>query len=306
LGDTKLNWDGMKFPSGNRDFDRFEENSNDNVPVNVYSKFEFEGEETVVLHRITKVIGAKHHVNLLKTDDDKGKSHHACNKYCDALIVSQASKTTNKLHRCCYCQHGFKNQWLPDKHLERGCLAVEGQLPEKGNTISFKGHYRKVKCPFAIYCDFECLTTETCSRSQPTDPNKPYTYKYQQHKPSRYKIHVVSSIEDTVETHIYRGSDCMDVFLKKIREIVNNNMTILRTNNPMAMAERDEQYFRNATHCYVCGQQIEDIDHIQRGCKLRDHCHITGISRGCAHNVIHYNTIHHAMVQRSACCCNML
>jgi hypothetical protein len=76
IDDKQLNWEGMKYPSGNRDFDRFEENNHDNISVNVYTIFEFEGKETIVLHRRTKIIGAKHHVNLLKIDGDKGKIHY--------------------------------------------------------------------------------------------------------------------------------------------------------------------------------------------------------------------------------------
>ena len=169
-----------------------------------------------MLHRRTKIIGAEHHINLLKVDDDKGNFHHVFTKDYDKLIGNQTNKTTNNLHHCRYCQHGFKSKWLLDNHLERGCLAVEGQtvkLPEKGDTISFNNHYCKFKCPFVIYGDFECLTTKTCGYSKPIDPNKSYTYKYQHHKPSGFKIIVVNTFNDTVETHIYRGPDCVDVFL---------------------------------------------------------------------------------------------
>ena len=40
---TQLNWEGMNYPSGNRDFDRFEENNHDNISVHVYNMFQFEG-----------------------------------------------------------------------------------------------------------------------------------------------------------------------------------------------------------------------------------------------------------------------
>ena len=43
----------------------------------------------------------------------------------------------------------------------------------------------------------------------------PSTTKYQQHKPSGFKINVVNSINETAETFIYRGEDCMDVFCEK-------------------------------------------------------------------------------------------
>ena len=66
----------MNYPSGNRDFDRFEENNHDNISVNVYNIVQFEGKKTIVLHRRTTLIGAEHHINLLKIDDDKGKFHY--------------------------------------------------------------------------------------------------------------------------------------------------------------------------------------------------------------------------------------
>ena len=117
----------MKYPCGNRDIDRFEESNNNLVSVNVYNTFEFEGKETIVLHRRTKVVGAKHHINLLKIEDDNGKFHYVLIKDYDKLIGHQTNKCTNKLFHCRYCQHGFKRHNLLDEHLKRGCLAVEGQ-----------------------------------------------------------------------------------------------------------------------------------------------------------------------------------
>ena len=78
-----------------------------------------------------------------------------------------------------------------NKHLERGCLAVDGQsvkLPPKGNKIEFKNHENKFKSPYVIYGDFECLTTKTGCYSKPVNPNeqdtsKPFTRKYQKHTP---------------------------------------------------------------------------------------------------------------------------
>ena len=70
---------------------------------------------------------------------------------------------------------------------------------------------------------------------------------------------------------------------KKMREIENNIMTLLNTNNPIVMTEEDEQYCLKATHCYLCGGEIEDSS------KVRDHCHITGKYRGCAHSICNIN-----------------
>jgi hypothetical protein len=285
-----INWEGVTYPAGNRDFDRLEEHNNKLISVNIYNVFEFEGKETIVLHRRTKVVGAKHHVNLLKIEDEKDKFHYVLIKDYDKLIGNQTNKDTHKLFHCRYCQHGFKRQNLLDEHLKRGCLAVEGQsvkLPDEGETISFKNHAKQFKCPFVMYGDFECLTTKTGHYSKPVDPTKSYTTKYQQHSPSGFKLIVVNSNGETVDTVIYRGTDCMDVFCKRIREIESDIMKTLTGNKAMIMTEQDKQDFANATKCYICGEEIMPND--KKGCKVRDHCHITGKYRGCAHNVCNIN-----------------
>ena len=53
-------------------------------------------------------------------------------------------------------------------------------MPDEGSEIEFKNHYRKFKCPFTIYGDFECLTMET-GNFKPDNPQNSYTPKYQKH-----------------------------------------------------------------------------------------------------------------------------
>ena len=146
MNDKLIHWEGMSHPAGNKDFDRLEENNNRFISVNIYNVSEFEGNETIVVHRRTKVIGAKHHVNLLKIEDEKGKFHYVLINAYDKLNGNRTNKGTNKLFHGRYCQHGFERRNLLDKHLERGCLAVEGQsvkLPDEGETISFQNHAKQ-------------------------------------------------------------------------------------------------------------------------------------------------------------------
>ena len=173
-------------------------------------------------------LNAKHHVNLLKIDDGAGKYHYMFIKDYNKLIGRQAGGDSNKLFHCRYCHHGFKRKNLLDKHLERGCLAVEGQsvkMPDEGSEIEFKNHYQKFKCPFTIYGDFECLTIET-GGFKPVNPETSYTKKYQKYSPSGFKLTIVNSISETSDTYTYRGQDCMDVFCDKIEEIEDKLMTI--------------------------------------------------------------------------------
>jgi hypothetical protein len=301
LKDDIIKWNHMAYPAGNRDIDRFEESNNGLISVNVFEECKFldgitsdrigaKSIETITLHRRTKIFNAKYHINLLKIVDDNGKFHYVYIKDYNKLIGSQTNNSKNKLYHCNFCQHGFKRQDLLEKHLSNGCLAVTGQsveLPKEGETITFKNPYRKFKCPFVAYADFECNTTKMEGGSSSSTSNVSSTIKYQEHTPTGFKINVVNCISETTETFIYRGVDCMDVFFDKMKEIEDNIMKILNTEKEMEMTEQDKQDFKNATKCYLCNDDITTDD--KKGGKVRDHCHVTGKYRGCAHNVCNLN-----------------
>ena len=178
--DDIINWQHMNYPAGDRDIDRLEDGNRGVLSINVYEEIELNGNKSIALHRRTHLANAKHHVNLLKIDDGKGKYHYVYIKDYSRLVGSQTNKNGHKLYHCPYCQHGFKHESTLKKHLERGCLAVEGQsveLPFDGSTIQFSNFDRKFKTPYVMYADFECLTTKTGCYSKPAKPsvddNKP-------------------------------------------------------------------------------------------------------------------------------------
>ena len=72
-----------------------------------------------------------------------------------------------------------------------------------------------IKNKSTFYADFECLTTRTGTVS--TKEMK--TDKYQHHRPCGFMINVVSSFDGASEPFLYRGEDCMDVFVKKMIEV---------------------------------------------------------------------------------------
>ena len=65
LKDDILNWDGVNFPAGNRDIDRFEEN-NKIVSINVFEPDDCWNDNKIILHRGTKNRNAKYEIDLLK------------------------------------------------------------------------------------------------------------------------------------------------------------------------------------------------------------------------------------------------
>jgi len=153
LKDNQINWEGMKYPCCNNDIDKFEDKNNGLISINIYQEFNYNGKAGISVHRRTKVINAKHHISLLKIEDDNGKTHYVYIKDYDKLIGPQTNKHKNKLFHCRYCQHGFKRQDLLDNHVKRGCLSVEGQsvkLPDKGDVIEFHNENRKFKCPYVV------------------------------------------------------------------------------------------------------------------------------------------------------------
>ena len=92
-------------------------------------------------------------------------------------------------------------------------MASEGQqtkMPDKDTYVEFEKHNTKLPCPFVIYGDFECLTTNSKNGIKGT---------YQEHKPCGYMLNVVSRIENACQPYLYRGEDCMKQFVEKLTEI---------------------------------------------------------------------------------------
>jgi hypothetical protein len=284
LKDNIINWECMKYPCSRTDINRFEELNSGLIAVNVYKLFN----ETIITDRISKVKNAKHHIHLLMIEGANNKYHYVLIKDLSRLISNQYNKHNEKKQICPHCLRGFQSKDTLIKHIDRGCLAVEGQqiqMPKEGEQICFKNHSRKFKAPFVMYADFECLTSEyRPSMSKPIDPNKSYTEKYQHHKPCGYKINVVNSITNETESYLYRGQDCMQHFVKTCRDIRIKIMEKLKVNVPIIMTEEDEYNFKNATHCGICDNELNND-------KVRDHCHMTGKYRCCAHSEcnLHFN-----------------
>ena len=272
LKDDILNWDGVNFPSGNRDIDRFEEN-NKLVSINVFEPDDCLNDNKIILHRGTKNRNAKYEIDLLKVYDEDSHYHYVLVKNKCRLLNCQSSSNTNKKFYCHHCLNPFQSEKAYKNHLEKGCMASEGQqtkMPNKDTYIEFEKHNTKLPCPFVIYGDFECLTTNSNNGIKGT---------YQEHKPCGYMLNVVSRIDNTCQPYLYRGEDCMKHFVQKLTEIKKDIFEKMNVNKPMDKLTYEQKIeFRNATNCSICGKKFEPDD-----AKVRDHCHFTGKYRGAAH-----------------------
>ena len=277
VDDKFIKWDNIDFPVGNDEIELFEE-QNKHISVNVYYINPDTNSKTILLYKRSNNPQAQHKIDLIKLTDEV-KSHYAYIKNYDKLMSSQTNKMKAKKYHCRTCSHGFQSEGLLKQHEEQGCLAVEGQkieMPKAGETIAFKNHFKKLKAPFVIYADFECLTVPIDVKSKSA---KAKTTSYQNHRPCGFMINVVNAITGSSEPYLYRGEDCMDKFVEKINEVREDIISRMKEVKEIIMTEKDKEDFENATTCFICGNDFKPEDK-----KVRDHCHFTGAYRGCAHD----------------------
>ena len=109
LNDNSLNWEGVKFPTGNRDIDRFEEN-NKQVSINVFEPDDCLKDNKVILHRGTKNKNAKYEIDLLKIFEDDNDYHYAIVKNQSRLLNCQSNKDDSRKHYCHHCLSPFSTE----------------------------------------------------------------------------------------------------------------------------------------------------------------------------------------------------
>lgn len=62
----------------------------------MHHEFDFNGTSSIAIHRRTETINAKHHISLLKIEDDDGKYHYVYIKGYDKLVGKQTNTGCHK------------------------------------------------------------------------------------------------------------------------------------------------------------------------------------------------------------------
>ena len=279
-----LNMEGITYPVDLKDIKRFEKQNPDiSVSVLGYSK-----DERIYPLKISKYTkskeGRKYDIVLLLIKDEEGDNSHYCYvKNLSALLSSQVNKHKGKLYFCLNCLNGYDELEKLEKHKEY-CGEEESikiNMPPSDSFIKFKNFLYSERAPFVVYADFESIVKplNTCE----PDPNKSYTKKYQKHEPISFVYYIKSFNESVYKSKLRsyikeneEDPDTIDVFINWLEEDIKIISEL--GNEKMKITAEEEEQFKQASNCWICGQLLNLED------RVRDHCHFTGRYRGAAHN----------------------
>ena len=136
------------------------------------------------------------------------------------------------------CLKNFSSEKILCEHVPDCKLVniVKVVLPEPGTNMKFKNFRHKLRVPFVIYLDFECINKKV------TDDKDKNTQKYQEHIPCRFGIHVVAmkGMDFEMEPIVYRseGIDKHDVINKYLKTIIEVKNKLLKTIKRLPISQR--------------------------------------------------------------------
>ena len=269
----KFNLNGMNFPCGISDIEKFEKNNN--ILINIFG---YDEKEIFPLRISENFLGK--HVNILLIEND-GNKHYCLIKSMSRLFSSQVNRHDGKIYVCNFCLQHFNKEKILEDHLEycRKFKCGKTVYPKKGEILKFKNYQKMHDIPFIIYVDFECYLMPV------NNVIGNHTKQFQKHEPSGY-CYLIKCFDDNIykpKLKIYtKKSEDEDISLKFIKSFEKEIRKIhekFRFPKIIEMKDEDKKDFENAKNCYACGVKFnEKLE------KVRDHCHFTGKYRGAACN----------------------
>ena len=275
-----LDWSDIDFPTTLQQISRFEKQNP--YSINVYG---WTGTSVYPL----RISGHDNEqcINLLLLENKKNQ-HYCWIKDMSRLSASQYNKHKGKRFVCKYCCNSFQWEVSLEKHVEYCSMqkAVKVVMPKKGEMLRFKNFHRKMRVPFVVYADFECFTRpiSTCSKSD----EQSYTKQYQKHKPCGYSYYIKCFNDELFPPVLRRytiedeNTNVAKSFVKSLEEDIVDIYNQFKWEKRMRITKEEQRDFEKATVCHICEGTFGEIEDDDR--KVRDHCHLTGLYRGAAHN----------------------
>jgi len=242
------------------------------IPAHI-SKLNYKTSQTVNLLIISHP-SAEHYHYAAIIDINKllGKDNSHRKFLCFNCLQRIASCKKNCLNQSCDRECKLKDHLF---YCERfmfqkvKCPIEKNEIP----SIRFRHFENQLKAGYVIYADFEALLKPLNNKKAEAN-----IIKEKKHQTTGFAYAVVK-FDGSVLTHrVYRGEDCIEVFLSDVAKIAKLIIQIYKTPVPIEMSEIDLLNFENATHCHICSGIFQSYE-----TKFRDHCHISGKYRGAAH-----------------------
>ena len=277
IADT-LNYSGISFPVSTKDYGLIQDQND--ICINVFSY-----EDKIVCPIYISEKDFNNSMNVFMIHDEASKTSEDKFNYVFIKdfnkLMYNITKHKEKKWFCLRCLQNVSNKSVLDKHKEN-CLIINGkQKVELSNGyISFKNYSNKIKAPFKIYADFECIlrNSKECGK---IDDNSSYSVKTHDHVPCGF-VYKVVCIDDrfSKDVVIYRGrEDCVNKFIDAILNESEYCKKIMKDhfNKNLIMSIEEEELFQKANKCWICDKLFELVVE-----KVRDYCHVTGKFRGAA------------------------
>nr|XP_015839705.1 PREDICTED: uncharacterized protein LOC107398798 [Tribolium castaneum] len=210
--------------------------------------------------------------------------HFVWIKHLSRLLSHQLSTHEHKTFICERCLNYFTTEDILTKH-KIHCQKLNQYLVSlpRDTSLKFKNHLYKEKVPFVIYADLESILVK-CSQIDNNIHSK--TIPYQKHIACSIAYHLKCSYDDSLSKfQLYRNQDCIQWFVKELKDIAEQCDKIFKNKLPMEKLSYDqERSYKESNICHICNKTIES-DQI----KVRDHNHLTGKFRGPAHQRCNLN-----------------
>ena len=258
--EDSLNFTGINFPTPVSQIDWLER-QDPNLAINVFGW----ERDRVIVHRISDKGGEILRINLMITKQGEN-THYSYVKRLTALLFDK-SKNSNRKHFCERCLHGYKTSDLLERHKPecKGLLksSTRTEMPKDGeNKMSFTNYFKKMKAPYVVYADFECVLRKI-SGCKP-DNKRSFTVKTEKLEPYRFRIifMVVRSDGTTFDPFSHRGEDVVFTFLiwlqnheRETREDMANKRQLV-----MTLAEAHERDKSLVKDLYCDSMAVYDYD----------------------------------------------
>ncbi|XP_050528208.1 uncharacterized protein LOC126898309 [Daktulosphaira vitifoliae] len=270
---TVLNTTGFNSPITLSEIKKFEKNNNISINVYTYANEKIAGPLHLTEYKRSK------HVNLLFIDrNDKPFGHFCCISNLERLVSTQLSKHNSRKFLCDGCLLFFYSELKLKQHQLENCMRVKTVVPKPPkNIMKFQNYNKQFPVEFVIYADFESILKPiaTCD----PNPAQSFSNKISIHEPHSFSYFIKCSYDENLDRmELYRGENCVKVFIEKLREDINRISDIYSNSvsmMPLTLKQEHDHYL--ATVCHICGGELRYHD------KVFDHCHLTGKYRGAAH-----------------------